>query len=61
MDFAAAIENTPQLKRGVVWCVQCGRSQKVDAARCLASGWPLCCGETMSLDSPSERARRASA
>jgi hypothetical protein len=37
---------------GVVWCRECGRSKEVDPGRCLAMGWPLCCGYTMSLDAP---------
>jgi len=35
-----------------VWCKKCGREQAVDAARCLASGWPKCCGYTMTIDDP---------
>ncbi|MCW5615875.1 MAG: hypothetical protein KIT32_12200 [Rhodocyclaceae bacterium] len=46
----------PSLARGMVWCRKCGRSQKVDTARCFAHGWPECCGETMTIDSPEERA-----
>jgi hypothetical protein len=40
----------------MVWCRICGRSQRVDAAQSLASGWPKCCGHTMTIDSPEERA-----
>lgn len=47
----------PSLERGRVWCHRCGHTQRVDSAQCLRSGWPLCCGETMSIDSPEERAR----
>jgi hypothetical protein len=50
-------ESIPQLKRGTVWCRRCGRSQKVDAASCLGSGWPKCCGGTMTIDSPDEQKR----
>lgn len=46
----------PKLSRGMVWCRTCGRSQKVDSAGALANGWPKCCGETMTIDSPEERA-----
>lgn len=46
----------PQIRRGMVWCRSCGRSQRVDGAECLRSGWPKCCGYTMTIDSPSERA-----
>lgn len=52
--FQTAVEGTPQLKRGVVWCHKCGHSEAVDSAGCLSSGWPQHCGETMSLDSPEE-------
>jgi len=46
----------PKLARGQVWCHRCGHTRKVDSAGCFARGWPLCCGETMSIDSPEERA-----
>ena len=44
----------PSLVRGQVWCRKCGATQKVDSAECLRSGWPLCCGHTMTIDSPGE-------
>lgn len=47
-----------KLARGRVWCHNCGASRKVDAAKCLRRGWPKCCGEIMSIDSPDERAAR---
>jgi len=47
--------DVPQLRRGMVWCKTCGRSQKVDSAECLRSGWPKCHGYTMTIDSPEER------
>lgn len=37
------VSRVPQLARGVVWCITCGRSQDVDAARSLLRGWPRCC------------------
>lgn len=52
----AITEKVPQLRRGIVWCVKCGASQKVDSANALRYGWPKCCGETMTIDSPEERA-----
>lgn len=55
-DFVAKV---PQLRRGQVWCTDCGHTQDVDSVKCLAEGWPLCCGVTMTLDSPSERAGMA--
>ena len=45
----------PKLSRGMVWCTECGRSERVDSARALRSGWPKCCGCTMTIDSPEER------
>lgn len=50
------VEDVPALKRGMVWCVRCGRSQAVNSAGCIARGWPKCCNETMAIDSPEERA-----
>ena len=44
----------PSLERGQIWCHECGNTQKVDSAECLRSGWPKCCGQTMSIDSPEE-------
>jgi hypothetical protein len=46
----------PKLARGQVWCTVCGATQMVNAAGALAHGWPLCCGYTMTIDSPDERA-----
>ena len=46
-----------KLRRGMVWCVKCGRSQRVVSSVCLAIGWPMCCGATMTIDSPEERER----
>ena len=45
-----------QIKRGMVWCRRCGRDQAVDGASALRSGWPKCCGATMTIDSPAEQA-----
>ena len=45
----------PKLTRGQVWCRTCGRSERVDSAECFRSGWPKCCGYTMTIDSPDER------
>jgi hypothetical protein len=49
------VEDIPQLKRGIVWCTVCGKSQNVKSANCLSKGWPKCCGYTMTIDSPEER------
>lgn len=46
------VADVPALQRGRVWCRKCGDTEKVDAARCLRYGWPMCCGETMTIDAP---------
>lgn len=46
----------PKLTRGQVWCRDCGYTTKVDPAEALRNGWPLCCGRTMTIDSPEEQA-----
>jgi len=51
-------KSEPQLVRGQVWCHACGDTRKVDSAYCLRHGWPLCCGATMSIDSPQERRKK---
>jgi hypothetical protein len=50
----ASIAEIPAIKRGMVWCTVCGHSRRLvdDAVRI---GWPLCCGYTMTIDSPEER------
>lgn len=50
------LHGVSKLDRGVVWCHRCGNFEIVDVSHCFRSGWPLCCGETMSIDSPEERA-----
>jgi hypothetical protein len=45
----------PKLARGQVWCTACGRTQKVDSGAAMRSGWPKCCGYTMTIDAPGER------
>lgn len=49
----------PQIKRGMVWCTVCGRSESVIGADCLRHGWPKCHGFTMTIDSQEERRARA--
>jgi len=49
------VDRVDKLKRGKVWCHSCGREREVESEKCLAEGWPSCCGQTMSIDSPSER------
>lgn len=55
MDGVTKDGGVDKIKRGLVWCMKCGRSQEVNVAECIAEGWPQCCGETMWLDSPEER------
>lgn len=51
-----AVMSVPQLSRGVVWCTVCGRSERTDSSGAMRDGWPKCCGYTMTIDSPEERA-----
>ena len=44
-----------QIRRGMVWCRTCGASRFVNGGECLRSGWPKCCGYTMTIDSPEEQ------
>jgi len=53
------VSDTPKLKRGIVWCTTCGKKSIVDSAQCLRTGWPKCCGYTMTIDSPKEQLKRA--
>ena len=53
--YAKAAQSHPKLTRGQVWCKRCGKTARVDSARCLRQGWPECCNETMTIDAPSER------
>ena len=52
----AIAKSHPKLERGQVWCTVCSRSESVKAAGALQHGWPKCCGYTMTIDSPAERA-----
>ena len=62
MSLETDLAQIPQFKRGMVWCRQCGRSQKTDAvANTLGGGWPKCCGYTMTIDSPEEQEALAQA
>lgn len=55
MDFAKTVSEVPQLKRGIVWCTECGCHRHVDSEDSMKHGWPKCCGYTMTIDSPEER------
>jgi hypothetical protein len=54
----ALAKSHPKLERGTAWCVKCGKCKTVNSADCLRLGWPKCCGYTMTIDSPQERAAR---
>lgn len=47
-------DSHPKLQRGQVWCRSCRRTEHVDSAECLRSGWPKHCGQTMTIDPPEE-------
>ena len=49
------ISSSDKVRRGRVWCLQCGETMLVQPRTCFREGWPTCCGETMSLDTPEER------
>ena len=49
-------QSHPKIRRGQVWCRTCSATMRVDPDDCLAHGWPSCCGQTMTLDAPDERA-----
>ena len=56
MDIYNQLATTiPQLSRGQVWCRECGTTKRVDSAQALRTGWPKCCGYTMTIDSPDEQ------
>lgn len=43
-----------KLARGRVWCHRCHHTLKIPVVPALRHGWPRCCGQTMSIDSPEE-------
>jgi hypothetical protein len=51
----AIARDVPEIARGKVWCTQCRRVKLVNGAECLRTGWPVCCGQTMTIDSPQKR------
>lgn len=52
-DFHELVVNDiPALKRGQVWCKECGHTEKIDSVNCLRNGWPRHCGYTMTIDKP---------
>jgi|GEM_PF-4398906 len=55
MDFQKVVAGSDKLKRGIVWCTECGVHRHVDSEDCFKHGWPKHCGYTMTIDSPEER------
>ena len=54
MNIYTELTNShPKLKRGLVWCKKCGKQQSVQNG--LRDGYPVCHGETMTIDSPEEQ------
>lgn len=58
MRMDSVVEVVPQLKRGLVWCQSCTITKEINPELCLRTGWPKCCGQTMTIDSPEERKSR---
>lgn len=52
--YRNAAASHPKLARGQVWCRSCGSTRLVNSAECLRTGWPTCCGHTMTIDAPNE-------
>lgn len=52
--YRRAAASDPKLARGQVWCLSCHSTKLVNSAECLRTGWPTCCGATMSIDPPSK-------
>ena len=46
------IDCHPKLSARKVWCRSCRRSQHVENG--FRTGWPKCCGYTMTIDPPEE-------
>ena len=57
-NLASALSEIPQVKRSKVWCHTCGRVESISAVN-FSTGWPKCCGYTMTIDSPEEQKRLA--
>lgn len=50
--FERLAKSHPSLERGICWCRHCRHEQRVDTAHALRTGWPKCCGYTMTIDHP---------
>ena len=40
----------PIMRRNIVTCRHCGKTKKIDNAKCMKYGYPKCCGYTMTID-----------
>jgi len=49
-EKAIDLDPTGKLRRGLVQCRTCKRIESVESASCMQTGWPKCCGYTMTLD-----------
>jgi hypothetical protein len=54
LNYEALGKCHPKLARGQVWCRSCRSTQRVNSGVALRSGWPKCCGYTMTIDPPEE-------
>lgn len=54
--YETMAKSHPALIQGRVRCETCGRESTVKSAECLRSGWPKCCGYTMTLQ-PAPKAK----
>lgn len=58
--YQRIIDSNPQIKRGIVWCQRCDRKVRINPYQTLSTrSWPQCCGFTMTVESPEERAEVA--
>ena len=55
IDYQAIANSHPKLAAGMAYCHSCERSQHVNSGAAPKTGWPKCCGYTMSLDTPEDR------
>ena len=58
-DYQKLADCHHKLRRGQVWCKKCRQTQYGSSAHWLEHGWPECCGETMTIDSPRDRGETA--
>ena len=48
-DMGGMYESMARKMGNLVRCGTCGIERSVDPVKCLQSGWPKCCGYTMTL------------